>query len=72
MCFLTLDENDSGVTYTYLQHENMETVLDWINLVLYTKFNLLQEKYQSFSKDDLAKILNCGGCNMALLVVGHM
>lgn len=59
---LNLEEGDqeNSITYTYLQHENMETVLDWINLILYTKFNLLQEKHKNFSKEELANMLNCG------------
>lgn len=52
-------QHANGVTYTYLQHENMETVLDWINLILYTKFNLLRGKFPNFSRDEVAKMLNC-------------
>ncbi|XP_039263337.2 uncharacterized protein LOC120339312 isoform X1 [Styela clava] len=52
-------QHANGITYTYLQHENMETVLDWINLILYTKFNLLQGKFPNYSIDEVAKMLNC-------------
>lgn len=54
------DDQQNTITYTYLQHENMETVLDWINLILYTKFNLMQDKYPTYKKEELANMLNCG------------
>ena len=50
----------NNVAFTYLQHDNMEQVLDWVNLVLYTKYNLLKRKYPTMIDQNVAKILNCG------------
>nr|CAB3222742.1 zinc finger protein ArfGAP-1 [Phallusia mammillata] len=53
--------NDGNtVAFTYLQHDNMETVMDWISLVRYTKYNLLKRKYPTMIDKNVAKILNCG------------
>nr|NP_001121596.1 zinc finger protein Ci-ArfGAP-1 [Ciona intestinalis]FAA00081.1 TPA: zinc finger protein [Ciona intestinalis] len=59
---LTYRINNDGntVAFTYLQHDNMETVMDWVSLVLYTKYNLLKRKYPTMIDVNVAKILNCG------------
>lgn len=46
--------------YTYLQHESMDTVMIWVNLVLYTKYNLFKQNYPNMSDANVAKNLNCG------------
>lgn len=53
----------NNVAFTYLQHDNMEQVLEWVNLVLYTKYNLLKRKYPTMIDQNVAKILNCGRLN---------
>jgi len=56
--FLIVDGNT--VSYTFLQHDSMETVIEWVSLVLYTKYNLLKRKYPTMIDQNVAKILNCG------------
>ena len=53
--------------YTYLQHESMDTVMTWVNLVLFAKFNVYKKKYPSMNDAKIAKILNCGKYNTELI-----
>ncbi|XP_076803246.1 uncharacterized protein LOC143447174 isoform X2 [Clavelina lepadiformis] len=53
-------KDGNTVAFTYLQHDSMETVMDWVNLILYTKYNLLKRKYPTMIDTNIYKILNCG------------
>ena len=50
----------NSAAFAYLQHENMDSAMMWINTILYTKYKFLEKKHPSMNDATLAEILNSG------------
>lgn len=53
-----VNNDANNIAVTFLQHANMDTVVDWIILILYLKYKIFKKTYPQLTDQRICKFLN--------------